>query len=452
MRLAPGTEVTLRIDQLSAGGRGVGRLNGLAVHVDDTAPGDVIRARLIRLTGAHAEAELIRVEEASSDRVTPRCPHVGTCGGCRWQHLDYRAQAAAKEAAVREHLRGVAGHDQVPVRPIIAAGDPWHFRNKMEFSFQPPDRVGLHRRGRWDEVVDLQTCFLPSPRTVTVLRVVREFIRRHGVACYDTRIHQGFLRHLVVREGHATGELLVALVTAAGPFPHSQDLAQALHREVPGITGLVWAVNASQSDAVEVSAVSVLDGRPFIYERLGGLTFKLGLLTFFQTNTTQAERMLEVVREFAGLRGTEQVLDLYCGVGTFALALAGQAAEVTGIEALQAATEAARDNAALNTITNALFYTAPAAHLRWVLAPRGHPDVVILDPPRAGAGVGVTREIGGLAPRRIVYVSCNPVTLASDVRDLRSRGYEVTAIQPVDLFPHTDHVECVVQLERTVER
>ena len=166
MRLAPGTEVTLRIDRLSAGGRGVGRLNGLVVHVDDTAPGDVIRARLIRLTGAHAEAELIRVEEASSDRVTPRCPHVGTCGGCRWQHLDYRVQAAAKEAAVREHLRGVAGHDQVPVRPIIAAGDPWHFRNKMEFSFQPPDRVGLHRRGRWDEVVDL----LPplAPRFVHV--------------------------------------------------------------------------------------------------------------------------------------------------------------------------------------------------------------------------------------------------------------------------------------------
>src|SRR2546430_2274863 len=318
MTLAPGAEITLRIDRLSVGGRGVGRLNGVAIHVDGTAPGDVIRARLIRLTGAHAEADLIRVEEASSDRVTPRCPHVGTCGGCRWQHLD--------------------------------------------------------------------------------------------------------------------------------------DLAQALHREVPGITGLVWAVNASQSDAVEVSAVSVLDGRPFIYERLGGLTFKLGLLTFFQTNTTQAERMLEVVREFAGLRGTEQVLDLYCGVGTFALALAGQAAQVTGIEALQAATEAARDNAALNTITNALFYTAPADHLRWVLAPQGHPDVVVLDPPRAGAGIGVTREIGTLAPRRVVYVSSNPLTLASAELVLRTRAYQVTAIQPVDLFPHTDHVECVVQLERTVER
>src|SRR3989454_7305515 len=452
MRLAPGTEVTLRIDRLSAGGRGVGRLDGLAVHVDDTAPGDVIRARLIRLTGAHAEADLIRVEEASSDRVTPRCPHVGTCGGCRWQHLDYRAQAAAKEAAVREHLRGPAGHDQVPVRPIIAGGEPWHFCDKMEFSFQPPDRVGLHRRGRWDEVVDLQTCFLPSPRTVTVLRVVREFIRRHGIACYDTRIHQGFLRHLVVREGRATGELLVALVTAAGPFPHSQDLAQALHREVPGITGLVWAVNASQSDAVEVSAVSVLDGRPFIYERLGGLTFKLGLLTFFQTNTTQAERMLAVGREVAGLRGTEQVLDLYCGVGTFALALAGQAAEVIGIEALRAAAEAARENAALNGITNTTFHTAEAADLRWVLALQSRPDVLVLDPPRAGAGVAVMRAIGALAPPRVVYVSCNPTTLASDLRELQGWGYEMAAIQPVDLFPHTYHVECVVQLQRIAGR
>src|SRR3989454_9563073 len=347
MRLAPGTEVTLRIDRLSAGGRGVGRLDGLAIPADGPAPGDVIRARLIRLTGAHAEADLIRVEEASSDRVTPRCPHVGTCGGCRWQHLDYRAQAAAKEAAVREHLRGPAGHDQVPVRPIIAGGEPWHFCDKMEFSFQPPDRVGLHRRGRWDEVVDLQTCFLPSPRTVTVLHVVREFMRQHAIPCYDTRTHNGFLRHIVVREGRATGELLLALITAAGPFPEEQDLAQRLRRRVPGLTGLLWVVNTSKGDAVDADAVHVLHGRPFIYERLGGLTFKLGLLTFFQTNTVQAERMLEVVREFVGLHGTEHVADLYCGVGTFALALAGQASQVIGIEALRAAVEAARENAAL---------------------------------------------------------------------------------------------------------
>lgn len=448
MTLAPGSEITLRIDRLGSGGRGVGRLNGLAIHVDDAAPGDVIRVRLTRLTRGRAEAEIIRVEEASADRVTPRCPHVGACGGCLWQHLDYRAQAAAKETIVMESLRGLGGPDTHPMRPIIAADDPWYFRNKMEFSFQPPDRVGLHRRGRWDEVVDLRTCFLPSRRAVAVLRVIQAFVRQHGIPCYDTRTQGGFLRHLVVREGRATGDLLVALVTAAGPFQHGPDLARALHQEVPGITGLLHAVNASKSDAVEVSAVHVLDGRPFIYERLGGLTFKLGLLTFFQTNSSQAEHMLGVVREFADLRGTERVVDLYCGVGTFALALAGQASQVIGIEASAEAVEAARENAALNRITNATFHAAPAADLPWILAPQSPPDVVVLDPPRAGAGVRVTRGIGNLAPGRIVYISCNPTTLASDLYALQGGGYEITAIQPVDLFPHTPHVECVVQLQR----
>ena len=448
MTLAPGMEITLRVDRLNVRGRGVGRLNGLAVYVDDAAPGDVVRARLTRLTRASAEAEIVRVETASSNRVPPRCPHVGTCGGCLWQHLDYHAQAAAKEAIVMESLQGLGGPNELRVRPIIAAGDPWHFRNKMEFSFQPPARVGLHRRGRWDEVVDLQTCFLPSPRTVTVLHVVREFVRRHGIPCYDTRTHSGFLRHLVVREGRATGELLVALITAVGPFPQVHGLAQVLHQEVPGITGLLWAVNPSRSDAVEVSDVHVLHGRPFIYERLGGVTFKLGLLTFFQTNTAQAECMLEVVREFAALRGTERVADVYCGVGTFALALAGQADQVIGIESLPAAAEAARENAVLNGITNATFYTAAAAELQWVLAPDSRLDVVILDPPRAGAGVSVMRGLGHLGPPRVVYASCNPSTLASDLRELQRWGYAVTAIQPLDLFPHTPHVECVVQLER----
>ena len=452
MKLAPGMEITLRVDRLNVDGRGVGRLNGLAVYVDDAAPGDVVRARLTRVTPANADGEIVRIEEASSDRVVPRCPHVGACGGCRWQHLDYRAQAAAKEAIIVESLQGLRGLSEVRVRPIIAAGDPWHFRNRMEFSFQPPDRVGLHRRGRWDEVVDLQTCFLPSPRTVTVLHVVREFMRQHAIPCYDTRTHDGFLRHMVVREGRATGELLVALITAAGPFPEGDELAQRLRREVPGLTGLLWAVNASKGDAVDADAVHVLHGRPFIYERLGGLTFKLGLLTFFQTNTVQAERMLEVVREFAGLRGTEHVADLYCGVGTFALALAGQASQVIGIEALRAAVEAARENAALNGITNTTFYTAEAADLRWVLALQSRPDVLVLDPPRAGAGVAVMRAIGALAPPRVVYVSCNPTTLASDLRELQGWGYEMAAIQPVDLFPHTYHVECVVQLQRIAGR
>lgn len=445
---SPDQDVILRVDRLSYGGRGVARLDGLDVFVDDAAPGDVVRARLTKMKRTYAEAALVAVEGASPVRVTPRCPHFGICGGCQWQHVDYRAQAEAKHAIVEESLQQLGGLSRLPIRPIIAMDEPWEFRNKMEFSFQPPDRVGLHRRGRWDQVVDLQACFLPTGRTVEILHAVREFARRHSLSCYDTRIHQGFLRHLLVREGRATGEVMVALITAPGPFPQARDLVDTLVQPHPEIASLIWAINPSRSDAIDVSDLQVLHGRPFIYERLRGLTFKLGLLTFFQTNTVQAERMIDVVHDFAALTGVERVIDLYCGVGTFGLALAGRTAEVVGIEAVPAAVEAARENAALNGISNAVFHAAEAAHLDQVTAGM-QPDVLVLDPPRAGAGARVMRRVGRLAPRRVVYISCNPTTLAPDLRELRTWGYEVQAVQPVDLFPQTYHVECVVRLERT---
>ncbi len=438
----------MRVDRLSFGGPGVARLNGVEVFVDGAAPGEVVRARLTRQTRTSAEADLVAVVDPSPVRVAPRCPHFGTCGGCLWQHVDYRVQAQAKEAIVAEKLQPLGGAFPLPLRPIIAMEEPWAFRNKMEFSFQPPDRLGLHRRGRWDEVVDVQTCLLPSARVVDIVTEVRAFTRQHGLACYDTRTHQGFLRHLVVREGRATGELMVALVTAPGPFVQSGTLAEGLVRRHPQIVSVLWAINASRSDAVEVSECQVLHGRPFIYERLRGRTFKVGLRTFFQTNTSQAERMIDVVAAFANLAGGERVLDLYCGVGTFTLALAEQAADVIGIEAAPAAVEAARENAALNGVTNATFYVLDAGHLDTGLPPGTRPDVVVLDPPRAGAGGRVMQAIAGLAPRRVVYVSCNPTTLAPDLQTLQARGYAIEGIQPIDLFPHTYHVECVVGLRR----
>lgn len=391
---------------------------------------------------------MVPVEPAVADRVAARCPHFGSCGGCQWQDVDYHAQARAKAAIIAERLQDLGGAGAPPVRPILAADDPWYFRNKMEFSFQPPDRLGLHRQGRWDEVVDLQVCYLQSQRSVDIMRVVREFTRQHGLACYDRRTHEGFLRHLVIREGKATGEVMVALITAPGSLPQAQALVHALVTRVAGVTSILWAVNPTKSDAVEVTEVQVLHGRPFIYERLGGLTFKLGLLTFFQTNTAQAERMVDVVRQYARLTGTEQLVDLYCGVGTFALTLAGRAAQVVGVEAVPGAVEAARENAALNGIANATFAVADAVQLEHVLTPGQRPDVLVLDPPRAGAGAKVMAQIIRLAPSRVVYVSCNPATLAPDLRVLRAGGYEIVAIQPVDLFPHTPHVECVVSAQR----
>ncbi|HEU5298365.1 MAG TPA: 23S rRNA (uracil(1939)-C(5))-methyltransferase RlmD [bacterium] len=446
MPLRPTDEVDIRIDRMSYGGRGVGRVDGFVVFVDDAAPGDRLRARLRKVKKSYGEAHPVRIVEPSAERTEPRCPHFGPCGGCLWQHLDYAAQLRAKQAIVEESLRHLGGLEPAPVRPIIGPDDPWYYRNKMEFSFHPGGRLGLHRRGRWDEIVDLHTCFLQSPRTAEILNEVRAFVLAEGIACYDPRTHEGLLRHLVIREGRGTGELLIAVVTASEAFPQARALAVRLAERHPELTGFIWAVNPSKGDAVEVAGFHVLHGRPHITERLGGLTFKLGLLTFFQTNTAQAERMVAIVREMAG-RGVGHALDLYSGVGTFALALAGQAERVTGIEVVAASVEAARENAALNGIANAAFHTADVRRFDQVPGVGGA-DLLVLDPPRAGAGVKVMQAIARLGPPRVIYISCNPTTLAPDLRELAAAGYAVRAVQPIDLFPHTYHVECIVLLDR----
>ncbi len=441
-------EVTLRVDRLSYGGRGVGRVDGFVIFVADTAPGDVVRARLTNVKRSYAEAELVELTTPGPDRVTPRCPHFGVCGGCLWQHIDYQAQARAKQAIIEESLAHLGGLRDLPIAPMMIVDEPWYYRNKMEFSFHPPDALGLHQRGRWDAIINLDVCFLQSPLAVDVLREVREFVRGRGISCYDPRTHDGFLRHLVLRHGASTGEVLVGIITASGDFPDGAVLAQALVAAHPEITGIVWATNVSRGNAVQVSSLQVLYGRPHIFERLRGLTFKIGLLTFFQPNSAQAERMIDVIRDFAALSGRENVLDLYCGIGTFALALAERARHVMGIELEPVAVDAARENARLNHLEHVEFHAAPAGHLSAVLRGQTPPDLVVLDPPRAGAGVHVMRHLGQLAPARVLYVSCNPTTLAPDLRELVSHGYTITAVQPLDLFPHTYHVECIVRLER----
>lgn len=430
---------------MSYGGRGVGRVDGFVVFVEDAAPGDRLRARLRTVKTSYAEARPVRIVEPSAERIEPRCPHFGPCGGCLWQHLTYDAQLRAKQAIVEESLRTLGGLDAA-VRPVIGAREPWYYRNKMEFSFQPEGRLGLHRRGRWDEIVDLSTCFLQSPRTAQILNEVRDFVRARRIPCYDPRSHEGVLRHLVIREGRATGELLIAVVTASEAFPQARELAALLAQAHPELTGFLWAVNPSRGDAVGAVGLHVLHGRRHITERLGGLTFKLGLLTFFQTNTGQAEEMVATVRQMAGT-GTAHAIDLYSGVGTFALALAGQAARVTGVEVVAASVEAARENAALNEIANAHFHIADVRRFDQVPGVIDA-DLVVLDPPRAGAGVRVMEAIARIGPRRVIYISCNPTTLAPDLRTLVASGYTVGAVQPVDLFPQTYHVECIVQLDR----
>jgi 23S rRNA (uracil1939-C5)-methyltransferase len=444
-----GHELEIGIDRLAYGGRGVGRVDGFVVFVTGAVPGDLVRVRVTKRRRAYAEGEVVSIATPSADRVPARCPHFGPCGGCAWQHISYPAQAQAKEAVVRESLVRLGGFADPPVLPIVAAPDPWYYRNKMEFSFHPEGMLGLHRRGDWNRIVPIETCFLQSPMSVAIVGAVREFAQRLGLPAYDPRSHEGFLRSLVVREGRATGDCVVGLVTGDGPFAESDAFVAAVRQAAPGVTGVVRGIVGGTSDGAPITKVEPLGGRDYLVEELTGLRFRIGLDTFFQTNTAQAERMVEHVVARAEPAAGRLLVDLYCGVGTFSLALARAGARVVGIELVAASVDAARANAALNGLGTAEFIAGDVrVVLPAVTTQHGPPAVLVLDPPRAGAGGKVMRKIGRSGARRVIYVSCNPTTLAPDLKEIQPFGYHLVDVQPFDLFPQTYHVEAVAVLDR----
>jgi 23S rRNA (uracil1939-C5)-methyltransferase len=446
--LRPGDQVELHVDRLAYGGRGVARHDGLVVFVTGAAAGEVVAARVGRVRRSYAEAEAAAVLVPSVDRVVPRCPHFGPCGGCTWQHIAYPAQAAAKEAFVRESLARLGGIADPAVRPIVPAAEPWFYRNKMDFSFHPDGTLGLHRRGDWNRIEPVEVCYLQSERSAALVRAVRAWARERGLAAFDPRTHDGVLRSLVVREGRGTGERLVGLITSPAAFDAGAEFAAVVRDAAPDATAIVRGIAAGAGDGAPVTRVEVLHGRDHIEELLAGLRFCIGLETFFQTNTPQAERVVAHVADRAAPAG-RLVYDLYCGVGTFALALARAGARVAGVELAAASIAAARGNAARNGLSGVRFTAGDVrTALPALVAELGPPDVVVLDPPRAGAGGKVMRKIGRVGAARVIYVSCNPTTLAGDLKELLPFGYRLVDVQPFDLFPQTYHVEAVAVLDR----
>jgi len=442
--------LVVTVDRLTYGGEGVGRADGLAVFVTGAAPGEVVRARVRKVHRRHVEADLVSVETASVDRVAPRCRHYDEgCGGCCWQHVAYPAQLAAKAAAVRDSLERLGGLRDLPIRPIIAAADAYRYRNKMEFAFHPNGILGLHPRGAWYDIIRLHECFLGSPETVAIVKAAQAFVEEHGISCYHPRSQQGLLRELCVRQSRGTGEILLGIVTSPGGFPEAQAMAAHLAQAAPNIAGVVRSIRNSPDGAAAPVETTVLFGQDHMTEICAGLRFRIHMETFFQTNSAQAERLLEVVKDFAGNVSEAQVVDVYCGVGLFSLALAAAGAHVVGVEIVEAAIEAARRNAAENGLSSPTFHAGDARKVLAEVLPAGlSPKVLVLDPPRAGAGGKVMRRIARACPERIVYISCNPTTLARDLMELRPFGYTVSAVQPLDLFPQTYHVETVVALTR----
>jgi 23S rRNA (uracil1939-C5)-methyltransferase len=449
--VAKGDELDLQVDSLAYGGNGVARLNGFVVFVRRGLPGDRVRARVTKVKRGFAEALATEVLEPSAQRVDAPCSHFPECGGCRFQDLGYEAQVAAKEAQVRDALVRLGGIADPVLEPIVPATSIFHYRNKLEYSFTRTGdgpALGFHRAGRWDEVLDIRNCWLTTELGNAIRDVVRDWAREEGLEAYSQEDGTGYLRHLVVREGRNTGQALVQLVTAPGEKFETGYLVEVLRR-FPEVRSIHWAVNDSPAEVTNLPT-RLLWGEEAIEEELLGSRFRVRPNAFLQTNTEMAEVLYRLAIDYAGLTGQETVYDLYCGTGTIGLSIAPRALTVWGVDISEESIACALDNMELNGVTKAAFFAGNVSQSLEELAERaGPPDLVVVDPPRAGLAGKALRRLGRLEAPRIVYVSCNPTTLAGDLKALRADfGYELVRARPVDMFPHTPHVETVGLLER----
>jgi len=461
-----GATIELEIEKFADKGKALARVDGFVVLVREGVPGDRVRARVYKKKKNYAEAEIEEVLSPSSLRTEPRCYYFSTCGGCKWQHVEYQAQLDAKRESVEGALMHQGGFalEDVTVRPTIGAEQTYLYRNKMEFSFSAqrwltPEEIdtgdpfdtdfalGLHVPGNPFKVVDLKECHLQSELSQRLVNGFRDLAKMHDWAPWHIRKHEGFLRHLVIRQGTNTGDVMVNLVTNGHDPDRMDTTATYLRESFPEVTTLVNTINTGVAQTAYGEAVHTIFGPGVIYDKIGPYRFEIASNAFFQTNTRQAERLYEVAREFARLTPDDRVYDLYCGAGTISIFLADAVQEVIGVELVEEAVANARANAKLNDVDNCTFVAGDMKELftSEFVATHGHPDVLIVDPPRGGLHPDVVEQIGALRAERFVYVSCNPQTQARDLSML-SDTYAIEAIQPVDLFPHTQHIENVVSL------
>lgn len=451
------------IEACAAEGKALTHWNGAVVFVPFAVPGDVVDIRLTRKYHNYYEGFISRIVTPSKDRVEPFCSHFGTCGGCKWQPLPYSQQLEAKRKQVEDQLVRL-GHLDVPeIRPTLPSDKTIYYRNKLEFTYSskrwlkwgedpdtvlPEDKVGLgfHVGKFFDKVLDIEHCYLQKDPSNDIRLFCKRYAVSHGLRFFDIRANEGFIRNMFIRTTD-TGDLMVILCFFYEDREVRESMLDAIADAFPQITSLYYVINKKLNDSIGDQECILYKGSETIRETMEGLTFRIGAKSFYQTNSGQALKLYTVAREFAELTGKEVVYDLYTGTGTIAQFVSGKAAKVIGIEYVPEAIEDAKSNAAANGITNCEFF---AGDMKDVLVPsfievHGHPDVIILDPPRAGIHPDVAKVILDAAPDRIVYVSCNPASQARDLAILCQK-YEITAVQPVDMFPHTQHVENVCAL------
>ena len=439
-----GEIVELEAGELVHGGAAIARHEGFVVFVQGAVPGDVVRATIGRVKRSHAEARVTEVLKSGPDRIAPLANHPGA----PWQILNYEAQLAAKQSLVEQAISRLGGFESVEVAPIVPAEQEWRYRNKFEFSFGAAEdgslACGFHAPGRWDVVEPLETCLLGSERVDEVRKAALAWCTEQGLEPFDRREHTGYLRNLVVREGIRTGDIQVRIITSEGELPDAIGFGEAI-----GCEGVFHSEIEGSGEQTVGGSISIISGQEKLQEEISGLTVGISPEAFFQTNTIMAEKLYAMAAEEAGLKGHERLYDLCSGIGTIGLALAPRAGEVWGLELIEPAVEDAIANAKANGITNASFFAGDVRRdLREMVERVGKPDVVVVDPPRAGLSGKIIRRIGETGAKRIVYVSCNPTTLAPNAAALGELGFDLKKVRPIDLFPQTPHVECVALLER----
>jgi len=458
-QLKKGLEVDLQIESVSFGGQGVARLDGLVIFVAGGYTGDRVRAKLTKIKKNFAEARVVDVMEPSPDRVAPPCSHFGLCGGCKMQDLDYTAQLEIKRNNVAEIFERIGMFASVDVPTPLASPRLFGYRNKMEFTFgdrpwlltDQPDQVtdfalGLHIPQRYDKVLTIDECHLTTPVVNRLLRFMRPFARTSGLPAYSVRTHEGFWRFLVVRESAHTGHLMVNIITSRADAAIQERMRLEIPAAIPEVTSLINGISSRRSQVAQSEEEVVLTGNRVIEETLGPYRFEISSNSFFQTNSHAAEILYQTALSMAELTGTETVYDLYSGTGSIAIFVSPHARRVIGVELVSDAVRDAVRNAEQNGIRNCEFHSGDLKNVIGNLTIT--PDVVILDPPRSGLHPDVVQSLLEVKPRRIVYVSCNPATQARDLEILCRETYVLDRLQPVDMFPHTYHIENVAQLTR----
>lgn len=454
----------LQVADFAAEGKALAKSGGKVIFISGAVPGDIVDVRLGKNKKDWAEGTVTHFHALSADRVTPFCEHFGVCGGCKWQMLPYGKQLEFKQNEVEQHLRRIGKVMLPPIAPIMGCDQDTHYRNKLEFTFSnkryllpheiqedgtipPQNALGFHVPRIFDKVIDIQTCYLMAEPTNAIRNTVREFAKAQGYSFYDIRQHTGWLRNLILRIC-TTGDVMVNVCFGYEDEAERIKLFGHLLKEVPAITTLLYTINPKWNDSLHDLEPQVYTGKGFALEKLEDFQFKIGPKSFFQTNSRQGEKLYQITRDFAELTGKETVYDLYCGTGSIGIFLSGQARKIIGVEVIDEAIQDARENAVLNGIRHAEFFTGDVTDIcnDAFFEIHGRPDVIITDPPRAGMHEKLVRKLLQIEAPLIVYVSCNPATQARDL-SLLDEKYTVTRIQPVDMFPHTHHIENVVQLK-----